>query len=159
MAIYLVPDVSLMGQDKKNACWWFSAKMIHKWSTKKGKTVNNPEFADELPGCYKGDFGWALSTGGTMATHLNMDKQPRKTRGFSEMLTLLQKGPIWAAGLKGIARMAHVVVFAGVADTGVLVLDPLPLKNGEKSWKTWDWVNQFLALDVSEIDANLLTVK
>ncbi|MCY7348240.1 MAG: hypothetical protein LH614_18765 [Pyrinomonadaceae bacterium] len=42
-------------------------------------------------------------------------------------------------------RFPHVAGIGGVADTGVLVFDPLPLNNGEKSWKTRSWLDEFLA--------------
>lgn len=160
MAIYTVSNLSLMGQDKTNGCWYFSAKMIADWSKKAdGGAIKDPVSVDDLKKLYEGNCGYALSTCGTLAGKLGMKAQPRQKRGYSDMLTLLKRGPLWAAGFKGGAEngFAHVVVIGGVADTGVLVLDPLPLNNGGKSWKTWSWLDSFLALGDESLDANLLS--
>ena len=159
MAIYVVPNLDLMGQDKTNGCWYFSAKMMANWSKKAGgKMIKDPSGLNDLLNLYTGNCGYALSTCGTLAGKLGMKALPRQKRGFAEMLPLLQRGPLWAAGLKGGANgFPHVIVIGGVADTGVLVLDPLPLNHGEKSWKTWAWLDNFLALDDGAFDANLLS--
>jgi hypothetical protein len=159
MAIYTISDLPLKGQDKTNGCWYFSAKMMADWSNKTGKgSIKDPKTVTDLFNLYDGNCGYALSTCGTLAGKLGMKALPRQERGFNEMLALLKKGPLWAAGLKGGANgFPHVVVIGGVADTGVLVLDPLPLNYGGKAWKTWSWLKNFLALDDDSFDANLLS--
>lgn len=159
MAIYTVSDLSLMGQDKTNGCWYFSARMMADWSKKAGSgAIKDPSGESDLQNLYTGNCGYALSTCGTLAGKLGMKALARQKRGHADMLALLKRGPLWAAGMKGGADgFPHVVVIGGVADTGVLVLDPLPLNNGAKSWKTWSWLNSFLALDDSAFDANLLS--
>lgn len=158
MAIYVVENVPLLPQDKTNGCWYFSAKMMAGWATKAGKSIKDPSELTDLKNLYEGNCGWALSTGGVLAGKLGMTTYPRKERDFKEMLTILKKGPLWAAGVKpnGNDAFPHVVVIGGVADTGVLVLDPLPINKGERSWKTWDWFNKFLAKDNTVLDVNLL---
>lgn len=161
MAIYTVPNLNLMGQDKTNGCWYFSAKMMANWSKKTGiGTIKDPILVDDLRKLYEGNCGYALSTCGTLASKLGMKAQPRQKRIYAEILTMLVLGPLWTAGFKGGVKdgFPHVVVIGGVADTGVLVFDPLPLNNGEKSWKTWSWLDEFLALDDGTLDANLLSV-
>lgn len=161
MPIFVVPDVNLEPQDKRNACWYFSGKMVASWSRKsKRAVIKDPSIYDDLRNLYTGDCGWALSTCKTMANKLGMKAVPRKQRDYNEMFTLLQAGPIWTAGMKtvGAESFPHVVVIAGVADTGVLVLDPLPEKQGERDWKTWSWLSNFLDLNNSTFDANLLVV-
>jgi hypothetical protein len=160
MAIHTISDLPLLGQDKTNGCWYFSAKMIAGWAAKTGKaTIKDPATLTDLFNLYDGNCGYALSTCGTLATKLGMKALPRQERGFSDMMTLLSKGPLWVAGLKtiGAETFPHVVVIGGVADTGVLVLDPLPLKQGNRDWKTWSWLKNFLALSDGAFDANLLT--
>ncbi len=160
MAIYTVPNLSLMGQDKTNGCWYFSAKMMADWSKKSGGgVIKDPSALDDLQNLYTGNCGYALSTCGTLAGKLGMKAQSRQKRSYAEMLALLKNGPLWTAGFKGGVKngFPHVVVIGGVADTGVLVLDPLPLNNGDKNWKTWAWLDEFLALDDGSLDANLLS--
>lgn len=161
MSIILVPSVTLMPQDKKNGCWYFSAKMMHKWSvdSKKSKiidpaTVTTP---DNLPELYKNDNGWSIKTCKVIAPRLGMTALSRVKRGFDEFKKLLANGPIWASGAKGGDNGSyHVVVIAGVADTGLYVFDPLPLNVGRRVWRTWDWMDEFFALSDGDIDANLL---
>jgi hypothetical protein len=134
--------------------------MMAAWSKKAGSgKIKDPVTLDDLRNLYEGNCGYALSTCGTLAGKLGMKTHARQKRGYAEMLTLLKLGPLWAAGFKGGVTngFPHVVVIGGVADTGVLVLDPLPLNNGGKSWKTWSWLDSFLALGDSTLDANLLS--
>lgn len=160
MAIYVVQDVPMIPQDKTNGCWYFSAKMMAGWASKTGKSIKDPSEFKDLFNLYDGNCGYALSTCKELGGKLGMKALSRTSRGFDEFLTLLKSGPLWAAGLKGGANgFPHVVVIAGVADTGVLVLDPLPLNKGERDWKTWSWLKNFLALDDGAFDANLLSPK
>jgi hypothetical protein len=158
MAIYLVDKVTLIPQDKTNGCWYFSAKAMAKWSADTGKnTIKDPGSLKDLLNLYEGNCGYALSTCGELANKLGMKALSRVERGFADYLTLLKNGPLWVSGLKGGADgFPHVIVIAGVADTGVLVLDPLPLNKGERGWKTWSWLKSFLALDDNSFDANIL---
>lgn len=160
MAIYTVSNLNLMGQDKTNGCWFFSAKMMAAWSKKASNgAIIDPSGVKDLDNLYTGNCGYALSTCGTLADKLKMKAHSRQKRGYAEMLALLKSGPLWTAGFKGGAAngFPHVVVIGGVADTGVLVLDPLPLNSGGKGWKTWAWLDNFLALGDASLDANLLS--
>lgn len=159
MAIYTVSGLPLLGQNMTNGCWYFSAKMMAAWSSKTGNgSIKDPSTLSDLLNLYTGNCGYALSTCGTLAGKLGMTALPRQNRGFSEMMTLIRRGPLWAAGMKGGANgFPHVVVIGGVADTGVLVFDPLPLNQGSKEWKTWSWLKSFLALDDDSFDSNLLS--
>ncbi len=163
MAIILVPNVTLLPQDKSNGCWYFSAKMMHKWAKDNNKTaIKDPEFVTDAPSnlfqLYSTNAGYATTTCVELAGRLGMKALPRKKRGFDDFKILLAKGPIWAAGAKGgFTGAYHVTVIAGVADTGLLLYDPLPMNVGKKIWRTWDWMDNYFALDDSGFDANLLT--
>jgi hypothetical protein len=159
MAIYTVSNLDLLGQDKTNGCWYFAAKMMANWSKKSGiGAIKDPVSVKTLDDLYTGNCGYALSTCGALAAQLGMKALSRQKRDFTEMLKLLKSGPLWACGMKGGANgFEHVVVIGGVADTGVYVYDPLPLKNGAKEWKTWAWLDNFLQLSDPAFDANLLT--
>lgn len=162
MAIILVPNVTLLPQDKSNGCWYFSAKMMSKWAKDNNKTaIKDPEFVTDPPAnlwqLYDWNSGYAISTSKQLAPRLGLTALPKEKRGFKEFKTLLSKGPIWAAGAKGGATGSyHVTVIAGVADTGLYLFDPLPLNVGKKIWRTWEWMDGYFALDDNGIDANLL---
>lgn len=165
MAIILVPKVTLLPQDKSFACWYFCAKMMSKWSVDNNKTkITDPVTIDtgatNLLELYKGDYGYSTRTCKTLANLLGMTALPKAKRDFAEFKSLLANGPIWAAGAKGgITGSYHVTVIAGVADTGLLLYDPLPINVGKKVWRTWDWMDRYFALDDAGIDANLLVPK
>ncbi len=165
MAIILVPNVTLLPQDKTNGCWYFSAKMMSKWSVDNKKTkITDPATVTDPPAnlfqLYDWNSGYAISTCKQLAPRLGMTALPKVKRGFAEFKTLLAAGPIWAAGAKGGATGSfHVVVIAGVADTGLLLYDPLPLNVGKKVWRTWEWMDEYFAINNPGIDANLLVPK
>lgn len=165
MAIIQVPNLALLGQDKTNACWYFSAKMVHKWASANGKSaVKDPSTVKtdrlNLQGLYESNAGYATSTCIELSGALGLKALDKKKRGFDEFKTLLAKGPIWAAGAKGgLDGTYHVVVIGGVAETGLLIFDPLPMKMGAKVWRTWDWMDKFFDITNSRIDANLLVVQ
>lgn len=158
MAIYLKDNVKLMPQDKTNGCWYFCAKMMANWSAKAGnKTIKDPAEVRHLYNLYDSNSGYALSVCKTLANDVCMKALPRVQRGYDEYLKILKSSPIWAAGAKGAIDGAfHVIVIIGVADTGVLVLDPLPVNVGKREWRTWAWLDSFIALDNGNFDANLL---
>lgn len=164
MAIVLVPGLTLLPQDKTNACWYFSARMVHKWARANQKEkVKDPATVKtdrlDLQGLYESNAGYATSTCIELSSCLGLTVQAKKKRGYEEFKALLAKGPIWAAGAKGGADGAyHVTVIGGVADTGLLMFDPLPLNRGQKVWRTWDWLDGFFDITNSRIDANLLTI-
>jgi hypothetical protein len=164
MAIIVVPNLTLLPQDKSNACWYFSAKMVHKWASANGKqTVKDPANVKtdrlNLQGLYESNAGYATSTCIELSACLGLKALSKSQRGFDEFKTLLAKGPIFAAGAKGGADGSfHVVVIGGVADTGLLIFDPLPMRIGAKVWRTWDWMDGFFDISNSRIDANLLVI-
>lgn len=163
MAIILVPNLTLLPQDKSNGCWYFCAKMMSKWAADNNKTkIKDPSTINDERGnlqtLYESNAGYSQSTCGELAQRLGgLTALPRQKRGFEEFKTLIAKGPIWAAGAKGGATGSyHVVVIGGVADTGLLFYDPLPLNVGKKVWRTWDWLDGYFALSDGSIDKNLL---
>ena len=164
MAIVLVPGLTLLPQDKSNACWYHSGKMLHKWvGANKKKKVKDPASARterlNLQGLYESNSGYAPNTCIELAGALGLTAQSKKKRGYEEFKALLAKGPIWAAGAKGGAGGSfHVMVIGVVADTGLLLFDPLPLNRGQKTWRTWEWLDGFFDITSSRMDANLLTV-
>jgi hypothetical protein len=137
---------------------------MHKWASENRKTgVKDPATVVDPPAnlqqLYEWNSGYATTTCKQLAPRLGLTALEKKKRGFAEFSTLLDKGPIWAAGAKGGATGSyHVTVIGGVADTGLLLFDPLPLKIGQKVWRTWDWMEGYFAIDDSGIDANLLVI-
>lgn len=168
MAIILVPNLTLIPQDKTNACWYFCSRMMSKWAAANGKTkILDPSTSSlnegrmKLQDLYTGDHGLARSTSKELGDKLGgLKSLTREKRGFEEFKKLIANGPIWAAGAIGGATGAfHVVVIGGVADTGLLFFDPLPMNVGQRVWRTWDYVDKFLALSDSSFDTNLLVPK
>ncbi len=164
MGITLVKNLPLLPQDKSNACWYFSAKMMFAWAQANQKTgVKDPITVTEgrvnMKTLYENNNGFSIRTSKELASLLGMTALERKKRSFADFKTLIDKGPIWAAGAKGgFTGSYHVTVIAGVADTGLLLYDPLPMKMGQKVWRTWDWMEGYFALDDSAIDANLVVI-
>jgi hypothetical protein len=165
MAIILVPNVTLLPQDKTNGCWYFSAKMMSKWAADNNKTaIKDPATVTDAPAnlqqLYEWNSGYSTKTCKQLADRLGMNALDKKQRGFNEFKTLLARGPIWAAGAKGGATGSyHVTVIAGVADTGLLLFDPLPLNVGRKVWRTWAWMDEYFALTNEGSRKNLLVPK
>jgi hypothetical protein len=158
--IYVVPGVPLIAQDKKNACWYMSAKMLVSWRKKKGAApigLKDPAEETQLKNLYTGDCGLAPSTCEWFGKQIGLTAHKGKDASQSGLEPLIKKyGPLWFAGLKKVGgeKYAHVRVIAGVADTGVLVYDPEPMKSGSSEWRTWTWLTD--ALNESEFDVNYL---
>lgn len=158
MAIHTISNVPLVPQDKTNGCWYFCLRMLAQWSASNGGAIVDPSTISTLENLYQGNCGYAPSTAKDLTTKLSLSTVPRLDRGQAEYQTLLVKGPLWCQGLKGGANgFPHVVVIAGVADTGLLILDPLPLLTGERSWKTWAWVKDYLQTTDPSMDYNILS--
>lgn len=164
MGINLVPNLTLLPQDKTNACWYFSSKMVHKWAAANGKSsVKDPTTVKtdrlNLQGLYESNAGYAPSTCIELSKALGLKALDKKKRGYEEFKALVAKGPIFAAGAKGgLDGTYHVVVIGGAADTGLYIFDPLPMRVGTKVWRTWAWLDTFFDIKNSGIDANLLVI-
>jgi hypothetical protein len=163
MAIIQVPNVTLIPQDKSNACWYMCGRMMYQWAVDSKNTkvidITTVTTPDNLPQLYANNNGWARETCKVLAPRLGLVALSREKRGFAEFKKLLANGPIWASGATGgFTGGYHVVIIAGVADTGLLIFDPLPMNMGQKVWRTWDKMDAFFALSDSTIDANLLVV-
>jgi hypothetical protein len=163
MAIIQVPNVTLLPQDKKNACWYMCGRMMHQWAVASKNTkvidITTVTTPDNLPVLYANDNGWSIKTCKVLAPRIGLAALTREKRGFAEFKKLLANGPIWASGAKGgFTGSYHVVIIAGVADTGLLLFDPLPINMGQKVWRTWAWMDEFFALTDTGIDSNLLVV-
>lgn len=164
MAVVRVPNLTLLPQDKTNACWYCSAQRVHPWaSANDKKTVKDPTTVKtdrfDLKGLYDTKPGYATSTCIELASAPGLTALAKKKRGYDEFKALLAQGPIWAAGAKGGADGSyHVMVIGGVADAGLMLFDPLPLNRGQKTRKTWEWMDDFFDITNRRIDANLLVI-
>ena len=142
MPITKVANVPLMYQRSDGVCWYACSRMLYTWSQATGRgTVKNPENAD--PGYvtrYNNNGTVGCRDNWHLADAFNLKKQssiPLDYDGLSKFLEA--HGPIWAGVQKnwGGNNHGHVVVICGVADTGVFVHDPEPMKQGSSYWLTW----------------------
>ncbi len=143
MAIYKVPNVTLVAQPTDGVCWWASLMMLYKWSQATGKGSMIDPLSD--PGFkyrYEQNIDWpaiqnwfivnTLKTVGILSTEIQFN--------YTSLESMFQKhGPIFMSLRKNWNGhdYGHAVVLGGVADTGVLVYDPMPLKRGSLIWLTW----------------------
>lgn len=145
MSITKLADVPLMYQRSNGVCWYACSRMLYKWSqaTKKG-SVKNPENADDgyvtrynnngTVGCRD---NWHLANAFNLKQHTNIVMDYDSVKEF-----LQSHGPIWAGVQKnwGGNNYGHVVVICGVAETGVFIHDPEPVKQGSTYWLTWSQI-------------------
>lgn len=147
MAIVKLADVPLIPQPTDGVCWFVSARMLFKWQEKTGKgTMNDPATNEMTKTTFGRNATWYSFQNPLLATQLNLKNQDVTLDfdGVNKVLT--QKGPIWTAGHKhwGGGNHGHVVVICGVADTGVFIHDPEPMKNGSTMWLTWSAIKKYV---------------
>lgn len=149
MGIVKLSGVPLLSQPTTGVCWYMCAQMLYQWSknAKRG-TMKDPATADSgytLRFNNNGDVAsgqnWHLAAAFGMVKHSSISMDLKTVESF-----LQKHGPIWT-GLKknwGGHNHGHVVVICGVADTGVFIHDPEPMKVGSSSWLTWAQINKAL---------------
>ena len=143
MAIYLVKNLSLVAQPTDGVCWWASLMMLYKWSKATGKgSMIDPLSDAGFMYRYEKKIDWppeqnwfivnTLKTVGILSNEIQFN--------YASLESMFQKhGPIFM----GLQRnwyghdYGHAVVLGGVADTGVLVYDPMPIGTGSLIWLTW----------------------
>ncbi|MGQ0543374.1 MAG: papain-like cysteine protease family protein [Blastocatellia bacterium] len=162
MPITVVQHVPLMSQPTDGVCWMVSAQMVYKWSKATGSgQMKDPMTDSGSKWRYDNNGDWSSAQNGILAGYFNM-----KTHAFSAVSMsydslnnfMTKHGPIWTGLQKnwGGHNHGHVVVICGVADTGVFIHDPEPMKQGTAHWLTWEQIKK--ALDgLSGADYQYLT--
>lgn len=148
MAIIKVPNVPLIAQPTDGVCWFACAQMVYKWCKATGNgSMTNPESHAPSKKRYDDNLDWNSAQNGLLASYFNMKTHSSVSMDLSGLTAFFQKnGPIWTAGQKtwGGNNHGHVIVIAGVADTGVFILDPEPVGYGSSQWLTWDQIKKFI---------------
>ena len=146
MAIVQVQNVPLMSQPTDGVCWMVSAQMVYKWSKAAGKgDMKDPMSDSGSKTRYENNGDWSQSQNGLLAGYFNMKKHSSVTMSCDSLIKFFDShGPIWTGVQKnwGGNNHGHVVVICGVADTGVFMHDPEPMKSGTAAWMTWDQINK-----------------
>lgn len=145
MAITKLFGVPLKYQKSSGVCWYASARMLYAWSQATGRgSMTNP--ADDAGYFKRYNDNGSVGCGDNwhLAQCLNMNKHSSITMDYDTVLEFLKShGPIWTGLQKnwGGNYHGHVVVICGVADTGVFIHDPEPMKQGSTFWLTWNQIN------------------
>jgi hypothetical protein len=146
MPIHVIQKVPLMAQPTDGVCWMMSALMVYKWSQNTGSgNMRNPMDDEGSKARYERNGDWSSGHNGLLAGYFNMvtHKNSALEMNYDSLSTfLICKGPVWTALQKnwGGNDHGHVVVMCGAADTGVLIHDPEPMKQGSALWLTWNQI-------------------
>lgn len=146
-----IPDVPLIGQNFTGTCWYASASMLAEWSTKRNgadSKMIHPKDHTDTKQMHDRNSSFPADGAKFLIKWLNMRAIHRVPEKPEEWLSLLVfNGPVWAAGSKHWEGSAygHVVVVCGVADTGLYIHDPEPMKQGRGEWRTWASMNKYFS--------------
>jgi hypothetical protein len=171
VAIFRLGQARVIAQPSDGVCWYATLQVLGRWRKSVRGSMGEMIAVEDQPDCarmYKQNQTWPADNNSLLAQWLRMKKYSKSEikMEYKALYDVMNsKGPIYAAGVKtwGTAAHGHVVAFAGVADTGVLVLDPEPMNTGLERWRTWDEIDGFLnrktAADGTtvSIDYNFLT--
>jgi len=131
---YEVPNMSLIIQDQKMACWYASVLMLLTWKEKQGRGKMSTGIDDQTIKIYKANNGLLNPQVIPLAKRLGLVAVPPQSPTIQGLVQWLTKyGPLWTNGVR------HIVVIAGIRgsdDDGyeVKVYDPWP-GNGI-GWRT-----------------------
>lgn len=146
MAINKVSNLELVAQPTDGVCWWASDTMLYKWSKATGRgSMIDPLSDSGFKWRYESNGDWGCADNRFMARTLKMVEISSLDISYDGLVAAFSKhGPIFASVQKNWNgnNQGHAVVFGGVADTGVLVYDPEPMKSGSLIWLTWDQVKK-----------------
>jgi hypothetical protein len=161
MALSKVQNVPLVSQYDTGVCWMASAMMVYKWqeATGNGSMIDPMSHADSA-GRYGRNGDWFCGNNGMLAGYFKMKKHSSLSMTYEAVSSFLAKhGPIWTGLQKNWTgkNHGHVVVICGVADTGVFIHDPEPVKQGSSMWLTWGQINKALSAISDVADYQFLT--
>lgn len=132
---YIVPNMTLIPQDKSMACWYASAKMLINWRRETTQSsemgIIDPSEDEVSKSIYTLDSGIGNPQIIAMARRLGLvDVPPLSPTEDALESWLFQYGPLWVNG------KSHIVVIAGIRAGNVLVYDPSPVNVGSRSWRS-----------------------
>ncbi len=126
--MYEVPGVKLITQDKKNACWLASARMVLDWRAHFGGGLTSVRLDDTTMQIYRANDGLVNEQIIPLAKRMGLTPVPPQSPSVEGLLRWMKQfGPLWTNGVK------HIVVIAGIRgdeNSGyeVKVYDPWPGK-------------------------------
>lgn len=135
-------NVSLVPQDKSNACWLASSTMMRSWKDQQCYTMADTlSFLDGGGGnftqTYNADNGLSFSDVQTIVNTLGLTALPPASYTIDYFFSLLASSPVMAVIMfSATSNIAHMVVIADIsgdrtpAGTTLLIDDPLPLNAG-----------------------------
>lgn len=135
----VVPNMTLIAQDKKNSCWYASARMLVQWRRNNSQSTTGPD-PSELPiysntsDLYRKDEGITDERIVQLAQELGLRAVPPMTPTPTAIFQWLGRyGPLWVNGI------GHITVIAGIdlspTKFSLLVYDPLPEGKGSIEWR------------------------
>lgn len=149
MSITKLANVPLVPQPTDGVCWYACARMLYRWSKATGRGVmTNPQDDSGYHTRFQNNGDIAAFQNNHLGRSLNMKLHSSLSLDYDTVLSFLQDhGPIWTGLRKnwGGNDHGHVVVICGVADTGVFIHDPEPVKQGSTLWLTWDQIKKAVA--------------
>jgi ABC-type bacteriocin/lantibiotic exporter with double-glycine peptidase domain len=157
--MYMVPDLTLIPQQKNMACWYASAQMLIQWKRNRARAtlMNHPD-----PSQVALTSTWEVANNGVtnpqiirLAETLGLKTVPPMSLGLDGIENLLRlHGPLWTNG------KSHIVVLGGAdrANNKVLVYDPLPVGAGKKEWRLYQWYISGGKIDSRDTSADVKAV-
>lgn len=142
---HVVPDMSLITQDKDMSCWYASGQMLVQWRRRTSRMTEaahpDPSQVKRWSTLYDQDPGIQNSQIPDFAKDLGLKLVPPMSPTPEALLKWLKEyGPLWVNG------KAHITVIAGIRDTmgelEVLVYDPDRAYSNKKQgeWRSLrDW--------------------
>ena len=139
---YVVPNMKLIPQDMKMACWYASAQMIIQYRREKEQQTSmyvvDPSENGVTAALRATDKGISDAQIVLLAEKLGLKRIPPMSPSTDALRKWLQSyGPLWINGVR------HITVLAGIRDsdakTELLIYDPGPVNVGKIEWRDISW--------------------
>lgn len=162
MPIYKVPNVKLVAQPKNALCWWACDQMLYKWSqaTGNGSMVDPIDPSTTFKGRYDDNLTVHCKDNTFMASKMSMKTQKSIPMNYAGLVEFLSAhGPVFTSVYKNWTadQYGHAIVIAGCADTGVWIMDPMPVGFGSSTWLTWSQIQSAIDDVAGEANPSFLT--
>jgi hypothetical protein len=149
---YEVPGMRLIPQDRTNACWYASARMVVEWRRESEQQTRldqrSPAEVPQLEAIHRANEGLPWVEMRAFAQQLGLTPLPLCTPTPQTLRDWLHThGPIWTDGVPvdatgNIVGTGHVVVLAGIRPSStagehfdLLIYDPWPPNLGDVRWR------------------------
>ena len=137
-ALFVIPDVPLIPQQKTMGCWYASAQMLIQW--RRGRALAtlaahpDPSEVSETMRLHALNDGLNYGHVLSLAQSLGLRPVPPQSMTLAGLERLVVRyGPLWAHGV------AHIIVIAGADNKGdrIFVHDPWPPGIGKAEWRSY----------------------